>query len=59
MTIQAVEELGAQRLVHGVTGGEMLTITLPADAPLGESLRLTASPQAIHRFDEKSGARLD
>ncbi|MFV0302877.1 MAG: TOBE domain-containing protein, partial [Paracoccus sp. (in: a-proteobacteria)] len=59
LRISAVEELGAQRLVHGQVGGEAFTVTMPSDAELGEVLRLSVPPQALHRFDEKTGRRLD
>ena len=58
MQIEAVEELGAQRLVHGNVGGEALTVTLPADAELPETLRLSVAPEAIHLFQAETGARL-
>ncbi|AUH33365.1 sn-glycerol-3-phosphate import ATP-binding protein UgpC [Paracoccus tegillarcae] len=59
LNIGAVEELGAQRLVHGLVGGENFTVAMPSDAELGETLRLTIPPQALHRFDAESGKRLD
>ena len=58
MTLQAVEELGATRLVHGRVGGQPITAVLPVDAPLGDSLRLAADAGAIHLFDGASGARI-
>ena len=57
--IQAVEELGAQRLVHGHVGGEAFTVTMPSDTDLGETIRLSIPPEALHRFDAESGKRLD
>ncbi|AUH62774.1 sn-glycerol-3-phosphate import ATP-binding protein UgpC [Paracoccus zhejiangensis] len=59
LRINAVEELGAQRLVHGLVGGEAFTVTAPSDADLGEVLRLSVPAQALHRFDADSGKRLD
>jgi sn-glycerol 3-phosphate transport system ATP-binding protein len=59
LKINAVEELGAQRLVHGQVGGEAFTVTMPSDAELGEVLRLSVPAQALHRFDAESGKRLD
>ena len=58
MRVAAVEELGAQRLVHGHVEGEMLTLTLPSDAPLSDSLRLTSRPGSLHLFDADSGQRI-
>ena len=59
MNVLAVEELGAQRLVHGQTGGERITITLPSDAPLSDSMNLSYRPEALHLFHKDSGKRMD
>ncbi|WP_108501047.1 sn-glycerol-3-phosphate import ATP-binding protein UgpC [Paracoccus indicus] len=59
MNVLAVEELGAQRLVHGQTGGERITITLPSDAPLSDSMNLSYRPDALHLFDKDNGKRMD
>ncbi|WP_410218694.1 sn-glycerol-3-phosphate import ATP-binding protein UgpC [Paracoccus sp. (in: a-proteobacteria)] len=59
MQVSAVEELGAQRLVHGQTGGERITITLPSDAPLSDGLRLSYRPGALHLFERDTGRRMD
>jgi sn-glycerol 3-phosphate transport system ATP-binding protein len=59
MNVLAVEELGAQRLVHGKTGGERITITLPSDAPLSDSLNLSYRPNALHLFHKDTGKRID
>jgi len=59
MQVSAVEELGAQRLVHGQTGAERITITLPSDAPLSDSLRLSYRPGALHLFERETGRRMD
>ena len=59
MQVTAVEELGAQRLVHGRTGDARLTIALPSDAALSDRMRLAPRPGALHLFDRHSGARMD
>ncbi len=59
MAVLAVEELGAQRLVHGKTGDARITITLPSDAPLTDHMRLSYRPGALHLFDKASGKRMD
>ncbi|MDO5528939.1 MAG: sn-glycerol-3-phosphate ABC transporter ATP-binding protein UgpC [Paracoccus sp. (in: a-proteobacteria)] len=58
MEITAVEELGAQRLVHGSVEGERITVTMSPERELGGSLRLGVRPGAVHLFDDKSGARV-
>ena len=44
MQVMAVEELGAQRLVHGLTGGEKITTTLPS--PRAATAGVSDSPAA-------------
>ncbi|TBN37508.1 sn-glycerol-3-phosphate import ATP-binding protein UgpC [Paracoccus subflavus] len=58
MQVGAVEELGAQRLVHGHVEGEALTLAMPSDALLSDSLRLTCRPGSLHLFDANSGQRI-
>ncbi|MFN3275099.1 MAG: sn-glycerol-3-phosphate import ATP-binding protein UgpC [Paracoccus sp. (in: a-proteobacteria)] len=59
MRVLAVEELGAQRLVHGKTGDQRITITLASDADLSDDLRLSFRPEALHLFHRETGKRLD
>ncbi|MCZ0960035.1 sn-glycerol-3-phosphate import ATP-binding protein UgpC [Paracoccus benzoatiresistens] len=59
MDVVAVEELGAQRLVHGRTGGEPLTVTMPSDAALSDRLQLAWRPGALHLFGAEDGRRID
>ncbi|MFN3646035.1 MAG: sn-glycerol-3-phosphate ABC transporter ATP-binding protein UgpC [Gemmobacter sp.] len=58
MAVTHVEELGAQRLVHGRVGGQALVAALPADAALADRLALAVEPARAHLFDAASGARL-
>jgi sn-glycerol 3-phosphate transport system ATP-binding protein len=53
-----VEELGAQRLVHGHVEGQPLTVVMAPDAPLAETMQVTAAPAALHLFDTATGQRL-
>ena len=59
MQVMAVEELGAQRLVHGMTGGEKITIATPSDSELSDSLRLSFRRESLHLFQRDTGRRLD
>jgi sn-glycerol 3-phosphate transport system ATP-binding protein/multiple sugar transport system ATP-binding protein len=55
------EMLGADTLVHGLFGNEMLVARLSATehpAP-GQALPLRALPGCLHWFDAASGARLE
>ena len=58
LTLSAVEELGATRLVHGQTGGHAMTMILPSATPLPETLRLAVPPAALHVFDGETGRRV-
>ncbi|WBU55673.1 sn-glycerol-3-phosphate import ATP-binding protein UgpC [Paracoccus sediminicola] len=58
LSVDAVEELGATRLIHGNIGGELVTVTLPSDGEIAERLRLSVAPDAIHLFRADNGARL-
>ena len=59
MQITAVEELGAQRLVHGQTQGAALTVVTAPDAPLGERMRLSVRAHAMHLFHAETGQRIN
>ncbi|WP_102226644.1 sn-glycerol-3-phosphate import ATP-binding protein UgpC [Acidimangrovimonas sediminis] len=53
-----VEELGAQRLVHGTVEGTPFGCAMPSDAALADELYLAAEPGAAHAFDAQDGRRL-
>jgi sn-glycerol 3-phosphate transport system ATP-binding protein len=57
--IDLVEDLGATRVVHGSSNGDLLALTHAAAHPLpaGE-VSLTCAVAAIHLFDAASGASL-
>ena len=59
MQVRAIEELGVSRLVHGMVGDQLLTVSLSNQYPLGETLQLAAAPGAIHLFDAESGQRIE
>ncbi|WP_296086293.1 sn-glycerol-3-phosphate import ATP-binding protein UgpC [uncultured Agrobacterium sp.] len=54
-----VEELGSQRLVHGVVGDQPLTVALSAELQLPEIFALTINPGRLHFFDNETGKRID
>jgi len=63
LTVDVVEPLGSEVMVHGLVGGEAgagVTARLEAGARLtpGEQLRLGFDPAAAHVFDAASGAAL-
>ena len=57
--VEYVEELGAQRLVHGNADGNALTASLSSELPLPEDVRLTVSPDKLHFFSADTGKRLE
>jgi len=59
LAVVYVEELGAQRLVHGRIAGHPVVCSLPIGAEVHEQMFLRADPTALHLFDEKSGRRLN
>ncbi|MCF3972816.1 sn-glycerol-3-phosphate import ATP-binding protein UgpC [Paracoccus salsus] len=58
-SVTAVEELGAQRLVHGLANGEAMTITQPSDATLSDNMRLSFDRGNLHLFNRETGRRID
>jgi len=57
--ISLVEELGAQKIVHGTLGPSALTLAFAEDAPLpGEGAHITLPEKYLHFFDPQSGKRL-
>ena len=59
LKIAYVEELGAQKLVHGTVEGQSFACAMPSDAVLGSELYLVPEEGAAHGFDAQSGVRLD
>jgi sn-glycerol 3-phosphate transport system ATP-binding protein len=58
MVVDYVEELGAQRLVHGLVGDQMLTASMPTDMVIGETLSLTIDQDRLHFFSASDGKRI-
>jgi sn-glycerol 3-phosphate transport system ATP-binding protein len=58
LTVDYVEELGSERLIHGHSDGQALTIATDPDAPLGDTMPVKIDEDALHFFDPESGDRL-
>jgi len=62
VTVELLERLGADTIVHGRLGGDGVRLTARAagtlDPPPGEVLRFAVLPEHVHLFDPTSGARL-
>ncbi len=59
MRVEYVEELGAQRIIHGMVGDQALAVTDTHDTPLGPEVRVAVDSAKLHLFDAQSGRRID
>ena len=62
LTVDTVELLGAERLVHAHLGDEPLTLRLDESHPapaLGERFQATPRRDRLHHFDAATGLRID
>jgi sn-glycerol 3-phosphate transport system ATP-binding protein len=59
-TVELVEHLGADTLVHLAHGADLLTARLPhgANPGVGSTMFLTAAPGKVYLFDAETGARI-
>ncbi|MBY8977110.1 sn-glycerol-3-phosphate import ATP-binding protein UgpC [Rhodobacteraceae bacterium NNCM2] len=53
-----IEELGAQRIVHGFVGGQAIAVADSGTAPLTESAFLSLRADKLHLFEIANGQRL-
>jgi len=62
LTVDLLERLGADTIVHGKLGGNGTIVTVRAagtiNPPLGETLRFAIHSHHIHVFDQATGARI-
>ncbi|ASY59025.1 MULTISPECIES: sn-glycerol-3-phosphate import ATP-binding protein UgpC [Sinorhizobium] len=56
--VDYVEELGAQRLVHGAVEDQPLTVALPPETPLSSELAIAIPMDRLHFFSAENGKRL-
>ncbi|RVV98330.1 sn-glycerol-3-phosphate ABC transporter ATP-binding protein UgpC [Mesobaculum littorinae] len=59
MRVDYVEELGAQRIIHGFVEGQQIAVTETGADSLPSDLRLAVDPGALHLFDVATGRRMD
>src|SRR5438105_4080893 len=59
-SVEMIEALGADTLIHVAFGGSSLIARLPHGAPatVGEPIALAASPGHVYLFDAETGARV-
>ncbi|WP_137129922.1 sn-glycerol-3-phosphate import ATP-binding protein UgpC [Rhizobium sp. FY34] len=53
-----IEELGAQRLVHGHVGDQLLTASLPTEMDIADELMLAIDADRLHFFTTATGKRI-
>ncbi len=58
IAVDFVEELGAERLVHGRSDGQALTISVDPDTPLADTVPVAIDEKALHFFDAETGRRV-
>jgi sn-glycerol 3-phosphate transport system ATP-binding protein len=61
MRVEALEMLGAERLVYGQVGDTLFTVRVDATrapARIGDTVALRATPELLHWFDAKTLARV-
>ncbi len=58
LRIDHIEELGAQRLIHGSVDGQSLILALSPSEPLSDTLAVHIPPERLHIFDTLTGKRL-
>ena len=57
--VALIEELGAQRLLHGAVAGQAFSVAVPKDQEVRTgAMRLAIRPGAVHLFDAGAGRRL-
>jgi len=59
LTVAYVEELGAQRLVHGHVGGQSLVAAMDVERDITDVVHVTANMAALHIFDVETQQRLN
>ncbi|ACP27402.1 ABC transporter related sn-glycerol-3-phosphate import ATP-binding protein UgpC [Sinorhizobium fredii NGR234] len=57
--VDYVEELGAQRLVHGMVEDQALTVSLAPETPLADEVAIAIPMDRLHFFSADSGKRLN
>ncbi|MCF3640806.1 sn-glycerol-3-phosphate ABC transporter ATP-binding protein UgpC [Rhizobium sp. TRM95111] len=56
--VDYIEELGSQRLVHGLVGDQPATAALSPETALSEEMDLSIAPSRLHFFDAEGGKRI-
>ena len=59
MKLDYVEELGAQRLLHGMVAGQPLVVATALEDDFNGEISLTIDPSDVHYFATATGKRID
>ncbi|POO56792.1 sn-glycerol-3-phosphate import ATP-binding protein UgpC [Agrobacterium rosae] len=57
--VEYIEELGSQRLIHGMLGEQALTVACASETDIPQELSLSIAPEKLHFFDKESGKRIE
>ena len=58
LRVDYIEELGSQRLIHGMIGDQSLTVAFPPDVEVPSALSVTIAPEKLHFFSSETGKRI-
>lgn len=59
LAVEHVEELGAQRIVHGTVGTQNLALIDVGEADIQDFVQVSVDPARLHLFDTTTGRRLE
>ena len=59
MAVEHVEELGAQRIVHGTIGGQTVAVIDTGEAAVQDAVRVSIDLDRLHLFDTTTGCRIE
>ena len=59
MKLDYIEELGAQRLLHGTVDGQPLVVATAAEDAFADKIRVAKEPRDLNFFDATTGKRME
>ena len=57
--VEYIEELGSQRLIHGMLGDQALTVACASETEIPLELSLSVALEKLHFFDRETGKRIE
>ncbi|MCP2155095.1 sn-glycerol-3-phosphate import ATP-binding protein UgpC [Agrobacterium tumefaciens] len=58
LRVEYIEELGSQRLIHGMIGDQNLTVAFSPEVEIPATLSVAISPDKLHFFSSETGKRI-